>query len=60
MSIFNFIGRALSAVYVKVFHDGLGWHSPGGNARVAAGINTRSTCRYCDKNIMRDSQGNWF
>ena len=60
MIVFNLIGKALAFTYRKVCHDGLGWHSPGANARRAAGINTRSTCRYCGKSILRDSQGNWF
>ena len=36
----------------------LDWHKP--SYMVIKGVNTYSYCRYCDKEIMRDSQGNWF
>lgn len=36
----------------------LGWHKP--TYWVAKGFNTYSYCRYCGKEIMQDSQGNWF
>ena len=36
----------------------LDWHKP--SYFVVQGINTISYCRYCDRKIMRDSQGNWF
>ena len=36
----------------------LDWHKP--TYIVVKGINTHSCCRFCEKEIMRDSQGNWF
>lgn len=36
----------------------LGWHKP--TYRVVKGVNTHSYCRYCEKEIIQDSQGNWF
>lgn len=37
----------------------LGWHRPIDKITII-GINLSSTCRYCGKPIVRDSQGNWF
>lgn len=37
----------------------LGWHKPTKTISVR-GINLESTCKYCGKFIMQDSQGNWF
>jgi hypothetical protein len=37
----------------------LGRHKPGDIITIK-GINIESTCKYCGKKIMLDSQGNWF
>lgn len=37
----------------------LGWHKPASNIRFN-GCSLNSTCKYCGKEIMQDSQGNWF
>lgn len=43
------------------YHDFLGWHTPGKYSAITSdGVNTHSTCKYCHKRIMQDSQGNWF
>lgn len=42
-----------------IFHDLFGQHRPD-NKREQRGINTCSKCRLCGKDIMQDSQGNWF
>lgn len=41
------------------FHDLLGWHKP--NERESFdGCSVHSHCRFCGREIMEDSQGNWF
>ena len=42
-----------------LFHDLLHWHEPNGNVSLN-GINLKSRCKYCGKEIIQDSQGNWF
>jgi hypothetical protein len=37
----------------------LKWHKPN-NIIKHDEVNSHSTCKYCDKSIMQDSQGNWF
>lgn len=37
----------------------LGWHKPKRNIGFD-GCSLHSICKYCGKNIMQDSQGNWF
>ena len=41
------------------YHDILGWHKPT-DEKEFDGCNTHSHCKYCGKEIMQDSQGNWF
>ena len=41
------------------YHDILGWHRPNGDC-FFDGTNIYSHCRICGKEIMQDSQGNWF
>ena len=54
-----------SAIYLKtgfgkrLYHNKLGWHKPNEEIE-AAGINFKSKCKYCGKEIIQDSQGNWF
>lgn len=43
----------------KFYHDILKWHKPN-NIRSFDGCSCHSTCKYCGKEIMQDSQGNWF
>lgn len=42
----------------KLLCKWLDWHKP--MYIVRKGINTCSYCMYCHKEIMQDSQGNWF
>ena len=35
------------------------WHKAP-NEQTIVGINTKGICPRCDKDIMKDSQGNWF
>ena len=37
----------------------LGWHRPS-NEIGHDGCSFHSVCKYCGKEIMQDSQGNWF
>lgn len=44
-----------------IYHDILGWHKPGKNEKIwNDGCSFHCTCKYCGKEIMQDSQGNWF
>lgn len=40
------------------YHDVLGWHEPIDEWEFDGCVH--SVCKYCGKEIMRDSQGNWF
>ena len=42
-----------------LFHDILKWHAPD-HKRYFDGCSHHSVCRFCGKEIMQDSQGNWF
>ena len=47
--------------FLKIFyHDLAGWHRPDDSPKRFDGITTHATCKYCGKDIMQDSQGNWF
>lgn len=48
--------------FLKVFfHNVLGWHQPKSESKFTFdGCSTHCTCKYCGKDIMQDSQGNWF
>ena len=42
-------------------HDIFGWHEPNDdNENCFDGCSFHNTCKYCGKEIMQDSQGNWF
>lgn len=41
------------------YHDRLGWHVPDDNYS-SDGCSLYSKCKYCGKEIMQDSQWNWF
>lgn len=40
-------------------HDIMGWHKPD-HTRSFDGLSDHSHCIFCGKEIMQDSQGNWF
>lgn len=48
------IGADFGKFFCKWFH----WHSP--TIIKIGGVNTKSKCKYCGREIMLDSQGNWF
>lgn len=41
------------------YHDVMEWHMPT-DSQGFDGCSFTSTCKYCGKEIMEDSQGNWF
>lgn len=45
--------------FKKFYHDILGWHVPDDTLGFD-GCSLYSTCKHCGKEIMQDSQGNWF
>ena len=38
----------------------LGWHNGKGKPHTFDGCSFHSTCSICGKEVMQDSQGNWF
>jgi hypothetical protein len=64
LSIFLFVS---SILYLKkgigkwFYHDILEWHVPDNSGVYKYdGLNLKTICRHCKKEIMQDSQGNWF
>lgn len=46
-------------IFKWFYHDKLGWHIPN-DKQSFNGCSCCSTCKLCGKEIMQDSQGNWF
>lgn len=42
------------------YHDVLGWHQPDNSPERFDGCSLHAKCKWCGKDIMQDSQGNWF
>jgi hypothetical protein len=42
------------------YHDFLHWHTPDDSPHSFDGLSEHATCKHCGKDIMQDSQGNWF
>ena len=43
------------------FHNVMGWHKPKEDEEEGFdGCSFTSHCKYCGKEIMQDSQGNWY
>lgn len=43
------------------YHDVLGWHMPmDGAEQWHDGCSMHAVCKHCGKEILQDSQGNWF
>lgn len=55
-----------SAIYLRngwfkiFYHDVLGWHQPDNYPKWSDGCSDHCICKHCGKEIMQDSQGNWF
>lgn len=48
-------------VFVRMYHDVMGWHLPDYSKGITRdSVNTCAVCKHCGKEIMQDSQGNWF
>ena len=57
----------ISPMYFKwgigkwLYHNIFGWHQPKENDNVSFdGYSFHCKCKHCGKDIMQDSQGNWF
>ena len=55
-SIGEEIEKEIKPIGFLIYHDILGWHVPNGEYF----NNGCSICKHCEKEIMQDSQGNWF
>jgi hypothetical protein len=46
-------------VYRRFVHNVMGWHAP---SEISGfdGCSMTSSCKYCGRQILQDSQGNWF
>ena len=42
------------------YHDWLGWCTPDDSQQWYDGCSTHAKCKHCGRDIMQDSQGNWF
>lgn len=43
------------------YHDILKWHQPNEKQPIwTDGLSDHSICKHCGREIMQDSQGNWF
>ena len=48
-------------IFKRWYHDVLGWHEPKEDAdQTFDGVSVHCVCKHCGKEIMQDSQGNWF
>ena len=60
-----FIGGAIyliskGSIFKRVYHDIMLWHLPSNEPQEFDGCNFHAKCNICGKDIMQDSQGNWF
>ena len=58
-----YIGAGLYSAFgfLKFFyHDFLHWHRPYDSSQWSDGCSDHAICKYCEKDIIQDSQGNWF
>lgn len=47
--------------FKRLFHDLMEWHTPDKEKeQYYDNLSLHATCKYCGKDIMQDSQGNWF
>ena len=42
------------------YHNIMGWHLPDDKPQEFDGCNIRTHCKFCGKEIIQDSQGNWY
>lgn len=43
-----------------VYHDIFSWCTPDDSPMTFDGCSTHARCKHCSREIMQDSQGNWF
>ncbi len=61
--VFMALGHVLyfkRGYFKKYYHDILKWHIPDNNLHRFDGCSFHNICKHCGKEIMQDSQGNWF
>lgn len=61
--VWMFVGMTLyfRFGFLKIYyHDFLGWHTPDDSPQYSDGCSQHARCKHCGKDIMQDSQGNWF
>lgn len=46
--------------FKNLYHDILKWHEPDDSRGYFDGCNVHCRCKYCKKDIISDSQGNWY
>jgi hypothetical protein len=47
--------------FKRLFHDLMKWHTPDKEkGQYYLNLSLHASCKYCGKDIMQDSQGNWF
>lgn len=44
----------------RFLHSYFGWHDGKGGHTTFDGCSTHALCSQCGKEVMQDSQGNWF
>ena len=49
-----------TGLFKKLYHDVFGWHQPDNSPQWSDGCSIHCICKHCGKEIMQDSQGNWF
>jgi len=47
-------------IFRRFYHDIMEWHLPNDTEQSFDGCSFHSHCRFCGKEIMQDSQGNWY
>jgi hypothetical protein len=58
LAIFDFATRRF--LHIKWFCNKMGWHYVKGGPTSFDGCSAHATCNRCKKEVMQDSQGNWF
>lgn len=46
--------------FKEYYHNILHWHEPDESPKWSDGCSIHCKCKYCGKEILQDSQGNWF
>lgn len=46
--------------FKQLYHNIMGWHLPSDEPQKFDGCSFHARCKICGKEIMQDSQGNWY